>query len=154
MKSRAAAPTIAESKRIDAMMQMGCALTWIKYGRHVPAECHHITSCRKRLGPLYTIPLSPWYHRGVPDPGFSQRDMRRDFGASLADGSKEFQKSHGTTELELWQKIQFVLGLSDELPPSKLVPRRVATPASEMLAAVPAAGKAAGGVDEGAGQPS
>lgn len=125
MKNNAPAPNAAERKRTDAMMQMGCALTWLKFGRRVNAECHHITVARKRLGPLYTIPLSPWYHRGVPDSDCSQRDMRRDFGASLADGSKAFKESHGITELELWQRIQFVLGLPDDLPGTKVLPRRV-----------------------------
>lgn len=118
--------TTDERKRIDAMMQLGCALTWLKYGYHVPAECHHITVARKRLGHGYSIPLSSWYHRGVPDKGFTQRDMRRDFGASLADGSKAFFKSHGVTELDLWAKVQFALGLPDELPRTKVVARRVA----------------------------
>lgn len=132
MKNNAAPPTVDERKRIDAMMQLGCVLTWLKFGYHVNAECHHITLARKRLGPTYTIPLSPWYHRGVTEPGFSQRDMRRDFGASLADGSKAFKESHGTTELELWLKIQHALELPDDLPTTKILPRRMAAPESHV----------------------
>lgn len=126
MKSNAPKPTAAEQKRIDAMMLHGCVLTWLKFGYRVNAECHHITVARKRLGPNYTIPLSPWYHRGVTEPGFSQRDMRRDFGASLADGSKAFIRDHRYSELDLWQKLQVVMGLDDLLPVSKILPRRVA----------------------------
>ena len=123
MKSNARPPTTAERKRIDAMLQLGCVLTWAKFGRQVNAECHHITVARKRLGHAYTIPLSSWYHRGVPDPGFTPRDMRRDYGASLADGSKAFCRSHGYTELDLWIHVQHLLGLDDELPRSKIVRR-------------------------------
>lgn len=154
MKNNAPAPNAAERKRIDAMMQMGCALTWIKFGRRINAECHHITVARKRLGPLYTIPLSSWYHRGVPDSGCSQRDMRRDFGASLADGSKAFQESHGITELELWQRIQFVLGLPDDLPGTKILPRRLGSAAHGTPEPAAAAATVASGLRDGEGRAS
>lgn len=124
MKNNSGPPTTAERKRTDAMMQLGCVLTWAKFGRQVNAECHHITVARKRLGHAYSIPLSPWYHRGVPDSGFTPRDMRRDYGASLTDGSKAFIHSHGYTELDLWLRVQHLLGLSDDLPATRIVRRR------------------------------
>lgn len=119
-------PTAAEKERIDRMMALGCVLTWLKYGERRSAECHHITVGRKRLGHWYSIPLTPWYHRGEVFPGATRGGMRAMYGASLADGSKAFVASHGYTELELWLRIQHALGLSDELPKSKVLPRRAA----------------------------
>lgn len=116
--------TKEEAQRNKIIKAKGCVLTWAKFGEKKYAEIHHITMPGKRLGHWYTIPLSPWYHRGTCDPGKTKDEMRAKYGASLADGKRAFVASHHYTELELWQKLQVILGLNDELPKSKRVPRR------------------------------
>lgn len=102
----------------------GCVLTWLKFGKKTFAECHHITMAGKRYGHRFTIPLSPWYHRGVADLGKTKDEMRAEYGASLADGRRAFVAAHHYTELELWQKWQFAHGFDDSMPTTKILPRR------------------------------
>lgn len=118
-------PTKEEAQRMKIIKAMGCMLTWAKFGEKKHAEVHHIKSGGKRMGHWYTIPLSPWYHQRTCEPGKTEAEMIAKYGASIAHGSKAFVASHHYTELELWQKLQVVLGLNDELPKSKLVPRRL-----------------------------
>jgi hypothetical protein len=118
-------PTKEEAQRMKIIKAGGCMLTWLKFGEKKYAEVHHIVKCGKRLGHWYTIPLSPWYNQRTCDPGKTESEMRAKYGASVKDGSKAFLASHHYTELELWQKLQVALGLDDELPKSKRVPRRV-----------------------------
>ena len=116
--------TKEEAQRNKIIKAGGCMLTWLKFGEKKYAEIHHITIPGKRLGHAYTIPLSPWYHRGVCDPGKTKEEMRAKYGASLTDGTHAFVASHHYTELELWQKLQVILGLDDSLPVTKILPRR------------------------------
>lgn len=118
-------PTKEEAQRMKIIKQMGCMLTWAKFGEKKYAEIHHIIMPGKRLGHWYTIPLSPWYHQRTCELGKTESEMRAQYGASLKDGSKAFVASHHYTELELWQKLQVVLGLDDSLPPTKIIPRRM-----------------------------
>jgi hypothetical protein len=125
MSKRAPKPTAEEKRRMDLFRVTGCMLTWLKFGKKVRAECHHLMMAGKRYGHCYTIPLSPWYHRGIPEPGKTKDEMRAEYGASLADGRKSFVASHHYTELELWQKWQVAMGFDDSLPKTKRVPRRL-----------------------------
>ena len=134
-------PTKEEAQRMKIIKAHGCMLTWLKFGEKKYTEVHHITMAGKRYGHWYTIPLSPWYHRGTCDPGKTKAEMRAKYGASLTDGTRAFIASHHYTELELWQKLQVLLGLSDELPKSKRVPRR-GYEAVEMASDTVEAGKA------------
>ena len=109
---------------MDLFRVTGCMLTWLKFGKKVPAECHHLVMFGKRYGHTYTIPLSSWYHRGIPERGRTEDEMRAEYGASIKDGRKSFVASHHYTELELWQKFQVNMGFDDSLPKSKIVPRR------------------------------
>lgn len=128
MKRSIPPPTVAESQRIDRMKkEIGCIVTRLRRGVRETPEVQHIKSGTDVLGWWYTIPLTPYYHRGVWDAAArSKQDMIDAYGASLAHGSKVFVKSHGMTELELWQIVQRMLGLDDTLPASKILPRRVA----------------------------
>lgn len=115
--------TLEERRRIERMLALGCVLTLLETGVKVRAEVHHITECRKRLGHNFSIPLSPWYHRG--DPGRrTEEEMLAEFGPSLAHGSKVFVREHKITELALWEIVQEKLGLPAERPTSKILPRR------------------------------
>lgn len=117
--------TAAEKRRMDLFRVTGCMLTWLKFGKKVPAECQHITMFGKRYGHWYTIPLSKWYHRGIPDKGRTKAEMRAEYGAALTDGRHAFVASHHYTELELWQKWQVAMGFDDSLPKTKILPRRL-----------------------------
>lgn len=77
-------------------------------------EVHHMLQGNRRLGHWYTLPLCELHHRG--------RSLAGSW-TSIAQGSKAFSKVHGT-ELDLWTKCQHMLNLSDELPTSKILPRR------------------------------
>jgi hypothetical protein len=118
-------PTAVERRRMDLFRVTGCVLTWAKFGHKVRAECHHIVMAGKRYGHWYTIPLSSWYHRGIPEAGRTKDEMRAKYGASLTDGHRSFVASHHYTELELWQKWQVTMGFDDSMPPTKILPRRV-----------------------------
>lgn len=152
--------TKEEAQRNKIIKANGCMLTWLKFGQKKYAEVHHIVRPGKRLGHWYTIPLSPWYHRGTCDPGKTKDEMRAKYGASLADGTKAFVASHHYTELELWQKLQVTMGLDDSLPATKVLPRRIhvamdkdriPTRPSVLDAVAPTAPPASGGLDGGAG---
>lgn len=124
-------PTALEQIRIDAMLKGGCVLSIYRtaQGLTVPErgkiEVHHLVSGNKRMGHTYTIPLRSFYHRGVvPYPAQSKEEARELYGAALSDGSKSFLKSHGVDDLELWKYLQILLGMSTDLPPSKILPRR------------------------------
>ena len=127
-------PTADEKRRMDAMMRLGCIVSMAraKQGLSFPlkgrVECQHLIMPGKRFGHLYTIPLHEYYHRGIaryPHSSLSNDALREMWGAALTMGKKAFQADHGT-EAELWRETQRLLGLSDELPKTKMLPRRLA----------------------------
>lgn len=117
--------TRAESLRIGRMKELGCCAC-IVYG--IPndrfIECHHIVEGNKRLGHLYTIPLCAGHHRGAWQPAQISA-LAPELLVSISSGSKVFTPIYGTNR-SLWDKVQFVLGLDDEWPVSKILARRVA----------------------------
>lgn len=119
--------TALEKLRISAMMKAGCMLSMYRRERGllVPErgkiECHHIVRGPKRLGNLYTVSLNIWYHQRVPT--YPARDVahaRELYGASIKDSMRVFRESHGIDDLELWVWGQERLGMSAELPVSKI----------------------------------
>lgn len=119
--------TAEEQARIDRMMTLGCILTLVRELPRVNAECHHLIVGNKRMGALYTIPLSPWYHRAVCLPGWTPIQMRFELGPSITHGSKVFFRAHRITEHELWVAVQKRLGLPTDMPLSKIVRRMPVT---------------------------
>ena len=109
--------TAEEARRINRMKaEIGCICCLLRTG--VPnyhVEVHHIVRGNKRLGHWYTLPLCRGHHRIKGVGGIF---------TSIADGRKAFNKIHGT-ELDLWLKCQHMLELSDELPATKVLPRRM-----------------------------
>lgn len=95
--------THEEENRIDRFRHIGCIVS-----RSPEYDVHHLTDGGRRLGHAFTIPLHPWYHRGVPYPGMSQEGMRLNFGPSLAKSKKEFEAQFGTEE-ELLAKTNAIL---------------------------------------------
>lgn len=118
MKNNAARATAYEQKRINRMKaEIGCICCLLRTGvQNYHVEVHHIVQGNKRLGHWWTVPLCPSHHRIRGTGGIF---------TSIADGSKAFKAIHGT-ELDLWLKCQHMLELPDELPTTKVVPRRVA----------------------------
>jgi len=118
--------TAEEARRINRMKaEIGCICCLLRTG--VPnyhVEVHHIVRGNKRLGHLYTLPLCRSHHR--------IRGVGGIF-TSIADGRKAFNKIHGT-ELDLWLKCQHMLELPDDLPATKVLPRRMA-PADRQVVA-------------------
>ena len=117
MKTSTGSPTKAEQERLDLLRNVGCICCLMRFGSEVPEyEIHHIVQGDRRLGHWYTLPLCFNHHRGK---------MLSGDWTSIAQGSKAFSKVHGT-ELEIWGKLQRMLGLDDTLPPTKIVSRSLA----------------------------
>jgi hypothetical protein len=94
-----------DQERFAKLLEHGCVCCKQLGFYNVP-EIHHILSGGRRMGHEYTIPLSPWHHRGVSaDAAVS----RRLFGPSLAHGSKPFTKFWGS-ELELLRRVNEAIG--------------------------------------------
>lgn len=118
--------TPAEFERMDLIRSMGCMCCALKgdvsTGKTI--EVHHVKSGNKRLGHLYTIPLCSAHHRGAR----GDRDAKDPY---VHGGMKAFREFFGYDDLQLWQRLQVVLGQDDTLPTSKIVPRRLPAALSE-----------------------
>lgn len=115
MKTSTRSPTKAERERWDLFRSVGCITCRLRFGEpNLQYEIHHICEGNRRLGHWYTLPLCILHHR-IPGEGP---------WTSMANGKKAYQIAHGT-ELDQWLKLQHMLNLPDELPPSKLVSRRL-----------------------------
>lgn len=91
--------TKAERQRIESFRNIGCIVSGSS-----EYDVHHLTEGGRRLGHLFTIPLHPWFHRGVPEDGWSQSAMEQAFGPSLAKSKRAFVERFGT-EAQLLQKV-------------------------------------------------
>lgn len=106
--------TKAERERFERLKNLGCIVCGLTRGAtRGPVEIHHIVRGNKRLGHWYTLPLCYAHHRG----------SGTGLLTSIASGRKAFEAIHGS-ELDLWVKCQHILGLDDELPKTKVLPRR------------------------------
>lgn len=119
MKNNAPPPNKAERTRIKLIMGMCCAVCALHGDVKLrPVELHHIVRGNKRLGHWYTVQLCTGHHRGV---NWSDQPAQ----VAISDGVKAFRHAHGGLEdIDIWQRLQVVLGMDDSLPPSKIVPRR------------------------------
>ena len=103
--------TKAERARADRMaIVIGCVYCCLEsgdselQGRHGTSENrHHIISGNKRMGHWWTLPVCIRHH------------------ADCHNGTYKHAQ-----QIDTWLKVQHALGLSDELPPTKVIPRRVA----------------------------
>lgn len=97
-------PRIAEIERFAKLYALGCVVSRVYYGRWEPADIHHLVEGRKRLGHQFTIPLSPWFHRGVPaDLDMRPSEATEKYGPSLALNKRAFVAKYGT-ERELLEQ--------------------------------------------------
>ena len=97
MKHSTGNPTKAEQDRIEKFRWIGCvvSLVYLKIA-DVPYDVHHLVEGGSRLGHLYTIPLSPWHHRGVVPLGRSALEMTERFGPSKALSPQAFAARFGS----------------------------------------------------------
>lgn len=115
MRTSTGKPTQREQARFDMFPALGCICCLLRFGTtNLSYDVHHIISGGRRLGHWWSLPLCPQHHRYKGTGPWT----------SIANGSKAFSRIHGT-ELDLWLKVQHILNLDDEFPPSKIVPRRV-----------------------------
>jgi hypothetical protein len=104
--------TVADIDRFGELYRLGCVVSrLIDLDRWEPADIHHLVEGQRRLGHQSTIPLSPWFHRGVP----SRFDMRpseatKALGPSLAINKRAFVEQFGT-ERQLLELTNELLGL-------------------------------------------
>lgn len=84
-------PRVDDIERFAKLYALGCVVSKIYFNRWEPAEIHHLVEGRKRLGHQFTIPLSPWFHRGVP-PSMEMRpsEATEKLGPSLALSKRDF----------------------------------------------------------------
>lgn len=117
MKSSLPKATSAEVERFERMKtEIGCIccrLIGLKPTTHL--EIQHLLIGGKKAGHWFTICLC-WIHH--------QNRSVSGVWTSVAQGSKAFQKVHGS-QWDLWLKTQHMLDLDDTLPQSKLVARRM-----------------------------
>lgn len=95
--------TKAEKARADRMeVVIGCIFCSLELGRRGPCQNrHHIISGNKRMGHWYTLPVCLGHH------------------ADCHNGTYDHAK-----QIDTWLKVQHALGLSDELPTTKIYPRQ------------------------------
>jgi Recombination enhancement, RecA-dependent nuclease len=97
-------PRIRDIERFAKLYALGCVVSRTFFNRWEPAEIHHLVEGSRRLGHQFTIPLFPWFHRGVP-PQFEMRpsECEEKLGPSLARSKRAFVEKFGT-ERELLSK--------------------------------------------------
>lgn len=96
-------PRIADLERFAKLRALGCVVSKIYFNRWEPAEIHHLVEGRKRLGHQFTIPLSPWFHRGVPPMEMRPSEATEALGPSLALSKRAFV-ARFTSERELLEQ--------------------------------------------------
>lgn len=96
--------------RYHELHRIGCIVAYLFYGAYRDADIHHLTEGGRRLGNQFTIPLSPWTHRGVCDTGWTVKEMETTFGPSLARNKRLFVATYGT-ERYLLEKVDALIDL-------------------------------------------
>lgn len=101
MKSSLPPPTKAESERLDRFRWIGCVVSNLFLGRNKPNnlagyDVHHLIDGNRKVSWLATIPLEPWFHRGVIPDGWTAQEMREQFGPSKARNPREFAQRFGS----------------------------------------------------------
>lgn len=88
------APTKAEQRRFDAMLQIGCVACLLNGHPFTPGEIHHLLSGGRRIGHSATACLCAGHHRGVFEGRYA--DWSRDNGPSLAKEPRKFRETFGS----------------------------------------------------------
>lgn len=85
--------------------EIGCIFCGLNGDMGPCAVRHHIISGNKRMGHWYTLPCCQKHHADCHNGTFSH-----------------------AVQIDRWLKVQHLLGLSDELPPSKIYKRESLLP--------------------------
>ena len=100
-QQEARAVTKEEKAYVMSFGSIGCIVSNIYFNAPgTPYDVHHLVG-GGRKGWLFTIPLSPWFHRGVPNIGVSQKRMAELYGPSLAKSKAAFEDRFGSEEFLL-----------------------------------------------------
>lgn len=139
MKNNAPRQTKRERARTAMILALTCVYCTLSGDfRKRPLENHHIVRGNKRLGHWYTLQVCLGHHQGQ----YTDQPIR----VGIHSGRHALKAEYGYDELELWQRQQVALGLDDELPTTKILPRRVATPQNGVGVVSGTTRAAAGGV--------
>ena len=117
MSKNAPRATKREKARTDLILSLTCVYCTLSGDfRKRPLENHHIVRGNKRLGHWYTLQVCVGHHQGQ----YTDQAIR----VGIHSGRHALKEAYGYDELELWQRQQVALGLDDELPATKVLPRR------------------------------
>lgn len=107
--------TKADRDRWALFRHTGCIVTRLKFGVYNDYDVHHLVEGGRRLGHQYTIPLNPWYHRGVPPMDMSTDEAEAFYGPSLARNKRAFVAAFGTERklLETVESMLYVIRTGD-----------------------------------------
>jgi hypothetical protein len=84
---------------MDDFRHVGCIVTRLKFERWEPYDVHHLLSGNRRRGHLFTIPLSPFYHRGIVPAGYANyENAAAALGPSFAKEPRAFRYTFGTDD--------------------------------------------------------
>lgn len=108
MVGRSTPITAADRKRFEQLQEIGCIVSRLQGNPTWPCEIHHLLSGGRRRGHQFTIGLTPWYHRGVPNEGMTKHQMTQHYGPSLAFGSKAFRYRFGSDDFLLAEVNKFI----------------------------------------------
>lgn len=91
-----------ETARADRMAEeIGCIFCWLERGQRGPCDVrHHIISGNTRMGHWFTLPVCQQDHINCHNGTYNH-----------------------ARQIDAWLKVQHALGLSDELPASKIFKR-------------------------------
>lgn len=101
--------TKSDKARVLALKEMGCQISYEISAGWVLPEIHHILDGGRRISHQHSIPLSRWFHQGVPPEGFDERSAKHYLGPSLALHKREFVARFGA-EAEILKRVDARLG--------------------------------------------
>jgi hypothetical protein len=112
------APTQAEAQRFAEFHDIGCVVTLVYLHRHEYSyDVHHIVRDGVRMGHLFTIPLSLWFHRGLLPEHMSLKDAESRLGPSMARDKEAFVQEFGT-EFELLEMVDALIARKTRAGPT------------------------------------
>lgn len=87
--------TKADRLRYDAFRHFGCIVSHLYFDRFEFYDVHHLVE-GYRLGNQFTIPLNPWYHRGLCPDELTMDGALEYYGPSMKLDKESFVKRFGT----------------------------------------------------------
>lgn len=111
------APTQSEAQRFAEFQDIGCVVSFVYLRtQEFSYEVHHICRDGVRMGHLFTIPLSLWFHRGRLPDHMSEAEAARKLGPSMHHNKDAFVKRFGT-EFELLEMVNALIERKRQLAP-------------------------------------